>query len=122
MNYYAVLNISPDATAEEIRRAYREMARRYHPDAGEGSSADKFRELTEAYEILGDPARRRDYDIEFRRGAPIAVEFVPPGPAPGPVEFLSQVEFIPPVEPLRGYPFVRRRDPFEELFRVFFGW
>jgi curved DNA-binding protein CbpA len=62
MNLYTILGIAPDADEEAIRVAYRSLARRYHPDSGDGSSSDKFRELTEAYETLSDPQRRRIYD------------------------------------------------------------
>ena len=62
MNYYVLLGISQDADADTIRRAFRTLARRYHPDAGEGSSADRFREILTAYETLNDPTRRSHYD------------------------------------------------------------
>ena len=60
---YAVLGVSPDATQEEIKKAYRALARRYHPDSGtEVASAERFQEIQEAYRVLGDPVRRRAYD------------------------------------------------------------
>ena len=62
MNYYILLGISQDADANTIRSAFRTLARRYHPDAGEGSSADRFREILTAYETLNDPRRRWHYD------------------------------------------------------------
>jgi curved DNA-binding protein CbpA len=46
------------------------MARRYHPDAGHGSSSEKFRQATEAYETLSDSARRRGYDLSLPRSEP----------------------------------------------------
>jgi DnaJ-class molecular chaperone len=49
-----------------VRSAYRTLARRYHPDAGEGSSVERFRQVVEAYEILNDPAHRRLYDLSLR--------------------------------------------------------
>jgi molecular chaperone DnaJ len=69
MNYYLLLGVSHDADAETIRSAFRALARRYHPDAGEGSSADRFREILTAYETLNDPTRRGHYDrvLENRR-------------------------------------------------------
>jgi curved DNA-binding protein CbpA len=66
MNYYLVLEIPMDADDEMTRRAFRKLARRYHPDAGPGSSADKFREILEAYEVLRDPMRRSAYDASLR--------------------------------------------------------
>jgi DnaJ-class molecular chaperone len=67
MNFYVVLGISRDADDEAIRRAYRMLARRYHPDQGVGSSAEKFRQVREAYETLIDPASRRSYDLSLQR-------------------------------------------------------
>jgi DnaJ-class molecular chaperone len=66
MNYYAILGISADADDESIRRAFRALARQYHPDAGIGSSAEKFRQIFEAYETLRDPVRRVQYDASQR--------------------------------------------------------
>ncbi len=60
---YALLGVSPDATQEEIKRAYRTLARQYHPDSGtEMASAERFQAVQEAYRVLGDPVRRRAYD------------------------------------------------------------
>ena len=62
MNYYLVLGVPRDADADTIRRAFRILARRYHPDAGEGSSAERFREILAAYETLNDATQRWHYD------------------------------------------------------------
>ena len=60
---YAVLGVSPRATQEEIRHAYRKLVRRFHPDSGsEEASAERFQEVQEAYRVLGDLARRQAYD------------------------------------------------------------
>src|SRR5687768_4547723 len=59
-DYYDVLGVSPDAGAEEIKRAYRQLARRYHPDISGDDRA--FLELARAYDVLRDPTRRRMYD------------------------------------------------------------
>ena len=69
MNYYVLLGISQDADADTIRSAFRALARRYHPDAGEGSSAERFREILTAYETLNDPARRWHHDRTLQREA-----------------------------------------------------
>lgn len=62
-DYYAVLNASPKATDEEIRVAYRKLAREFHPDVNPDAGADeKFKDLQEAYEVLGDPKQRKKYD------------------------------------------------------------
>lgn len=64
-DHYKTLGLSPAATAAEIRRAYRILARRYHPDVNPGkSTSDLFRAISEAYEVLSDPARRKAYDQE----------------------------------------------------------
>jgi curved DNA-binding protein CbpA len=66
-NCYAVLRIPEDADPAVIRHAYRTLVRRFHPDAGIGSSAQKFREVTEAYDVLSDPERRQDHDVDLAR-------------------------------------------------------
>lgn len=65
MKHYTTLGISPDASSEEIRRAYRILARRYHPDVNPGvDSKSKFQKISEAYSILSDPQKRTAYDFE----------------------------------------------------------
>jgi curved DNA-binding protein CbpA len=66
MNHYLVLGVPRTASAGAIRTAFRGLARRYHPDAGAGSSEQRFREIVEAYETLSDPERRREYDAGLR--------------------------------------------------------
>ena len=64
LNYYAVLEVSLQASQEEIKKAYRKLALQYHPDRNQGNrQADqKIREVNAAYEILGDPEARKAYD------------------------------------------------------------
>ena len=66
-SYYAMLRVPEDADPAAIRHAYRALVRRFHPDAGVGSSAEKFREVAEAYDVLSDPQRRHDHDIDLAR-------------------------------------------------------
>lgn len=63
-DYYATLGIKRDATAEEIKKAFRKLARIYHPDVAKDkvTSEVKFKEINEAYEVLSDPAKRKKYD------------------------------------------------------------
>lgn len=65
-DYYDVLGVAPDAGAAEIKRAYRRLARRYHPDISADDRAVSFREVARAYEVLRDPDRRRTYDAALR--------------------------------------------------------
>lgn len=62
-DYYEVLGVKRDASQEEIQRAYRKLARQYHPDVNkDASGAEKFKQVTEAYEVLKDPENRKKYD------------------------------------------------------------
>lgn len=62
---YAVLGVSKTATADEIKKAYRDAAFRYHPDRNSGDAAaeEKFKQVNAAYAVLGDATKRRDYDL-----------------------------------------------------------
>ena len=62
-DYYADLGVARDATAEDIKRAYRKSARRYHPDVNPGPEAEEqFKKLSQAYDVLSDPDKRQAYD------------------------------------------------------------
>ncbi|NLJ54682.1 MAG: molecular chaperone DnaJ [Intrasporangiaceae bacterium] len=63
-DYYADLGVSRDATAEEIKRAYRKAARRLHPDVNPGPEAEEeFKKISQAYDVLSDPEKRRSFDM-----------------------------------------------------------
>jgi len=63
-DYYKTLGVPKDAKADEIKKAYRKLARQFHPDANKGETAaeDKFKEVSEAYDVLSDAKRRKEYD------------------------------------------------------------
>ena len=64
-DYYAILGVDKNASAEDIKRAYRKLAFRYHPDQNPGDAAaeTKFKEINAAYDVLGDEAKRHNYDL-----------------------------------------------------------
>src|SRR5437764_7614800 len=63
-DYYSTLSVAKTATEKEIKQAYRKLARKHHPDVnpGDKSAETRFKDLNEAYEVLGDPAKRKKYD------------------------------------------------------------
>src|SRR5215210_7668353 len=64
VDLYKALEVSKDASQEEIRRSYRRLARQYHPAAnpGDRQAEDRFKEIQHAYEVLSTPEKRREYD------------------------------------------------------------
>ena len=62
-NYYSILGVQENSDQNLIKKAYREMAKKYHPDKNkEPNAEEKFKKVTEAYENIGDPAKRQEYD------------------------------------------------------------
>jgi DnaJ-class molecular chaperone len=64
-DYYQILGLAKNATAEQIKKAYRKLAMQYHPDRNPGKEEwanEKFKEINEAFGVLGDPDKRRQYD------------------------------------------------------------
>ena len=79
-DYYAALGVPREATADEIKRAYRKLARKFHPDVSkEPDAEDRFKEVAEAYEALKDPERRAAYDEVGQRWAGSRPDQPPPG-------------------------------------------
>ena len=88
-DYYAILQVHPRAEPEVIEAAYRRLSRKYHPDVrGQADAGQRMRELNEAFEILGDPARRRAYDRQRSFGGS-------PASAPMPAGFPDLLKVLP---------------------------
>ena len=66
-NYYEILGVDKKASQDEIKSAYRKLARQYHPDLhpNDEECAKKFKEINEANEVLSDPQKRQQYDFEL---------------------------------------------------------
>jgi curved DNA-binding protein len=111
-DYYKILGVPRDASDEEIRKAFRKLARQYHPDVAKDKRAaeEKFKEINEAHEVLGDPENRRKYDelgARWKEGAQ-----VPPG-------WDGQAGFAPGGE--QGFEFRFGGTGFSDFFEQFFG-
>lgn len=76
-DYYEILGVEPNASPQEIKRAYRRLARQHHPDVNpnDAEAEDRFKEATEAYEVLSDPERRSQYDFYGHAGGPAISDF-----------------------------------------------
>ena len=93
-NYYAVLGVPVDADSETLKRAYRQLARRYHPDLAGPGGDEQMKRINRAYAVLSDPEKRLNYDaviggvLDFRKGG-----LVRPRPKPYRVNFAEDLEF-----------------------------
>lgn len=141
MKFYERLGLTVDATERDIKKAYRQLAKRYHPDSGEPGDVQRFHEIQEAYEILSDPERRKIYDAGAGGGTipvswgggfeePIAswsgFREVPPRPRSQPAVHFDIV--LSPEEARRGGEVVVEVPHFIECMNCggrgvdFFGW
>ena len=107
-DYYQILGVPRDASQEEIKRAYRRLAKKYHPDAYKGDKREaerRFREIAEAYEVLSDPEKRAQYDRFGHVGPEQGFDF-------GPMDFRRAREAF---EEFFG------PSAFDEIINLFFG-
>ncbi len=119
-DYYEILGVSRTAKEEEIKKSYRKLARKYHPDLNPNNkqSEEKFKEIQEAYEVLGDQEKRKKYDqlgANWKNGA----DFTPPpnwGGAPG-GGFQGTIN----MEDLFGRAQQQRGGSFSDFFEALFG-
>ena len=128
-DYYKILGVGKTASADEIKKAYRKLALQYHPDRNKTKEAEiKFKEVTKAYEVLGDPQKRRTYDqfgaAAFEQGGPGGQgPFGPGGPFGG---FGQQggrqgpFTYTYSTGNAQDFDFGGFSDPFE-IFEQFFG-
>ena len=108
-DYYLILGVPLDAAPEEIRSAFRKLALQYHPDQLREAEAARFREISEAYEVLSDPVRRARYDRGLRRSPARPIGADTRAPAAEPEPLISE-----PV-PITGVP-ESARPSFDALF------
>lgn len=83
-DFYKVLGVEKDASEKEITKAYRSLARQYHPDANpdDAKAEERFKEISAAYDVVGDDSKRKEYD-EMRRLGPVGSAFGGRGPSGG---------------------------------------
>src|SRR2546422_10187026 len=114
-DYYRILGVERTASDEEIRKAFRKLARQYHPDVAKDkkTAEEKFKEINESYEVLSDPEKRKKYDelgANWKQGA----EFRPP---PG----WEQRTWGSGAKPFSDFEFHFGGTGFSDFFERFFG-
>ena len=113
-DYYAILGISKSSSATTIRDAYRKLAKQFHPDVNKDAYAEQyFKEVNEAYEILGDPEKRAQYDQPF-------IEYAVESPAPAPRHRDRAYHRQPPPSDYESDS--QRLKRLSEEYKIYFVW
>lgn len=112
-DYYKILGVPPDASPEEIRKAFYRLAHKYHPD--KGGDPEKFKEINEAYQVLSDEKKRREYDAARKMGFDFKGEFGGETPFGQGFDFSRGFDFK-----VSDFEDLFSRSFFEDLFEEFF--
>jgi DnaJ-class molecular chaperone len=120
-DYYATLGVTKNATEKELKQAYRKMARKHHPDVnpGDNVSESKFKDVNEAYEVLGDPEKRKKYDELGSNWR--AYEHAGPRPAEGFGGVGGGVHTMTEEQMREIFGGGGAESPFSDFFQTFFG-
>jgi curved DNA-binding protein len=130
-DYYSTLGVAKTATAKEIKQAFRKLARKHHPDVnpGDKSAESRFKEINEAYEVLGDPEKRKKYDELGANWRMYEQAGAASGPGGGPQGGAWNVNFggapggggFRTMSEEEMHEMFGDADPFSDFFHTFFG-
>ena len=102
-DYYYILGIARDASQDEIKKAYRKLSTKFHPDKNDGDKffEERFKDINEAYETLVDDIKRKNYDARFNESNTAAETPSPPPPKKKPASGIKKIEEPkPPMVPI----------------------